>query len=337
MHRLWSLRAIALAGLVCARPALAQAPASSPEDRAMAQTLFDQATTLMKSGKNDEACPKLEASLQRFDGIGTRGKLAQCYELVGRVASAWAMYREVVALATKAGDAQRAKIAQAAAEKLAPRVPYLTIHASAGLDGLVVTHNGRELSSGAFGTPIAVDPGQQRLEARAPLHQPWQGEVTLAEAERQTVEVPALVALPQRAEAPEPGPVPRAPVVEEEAPAGTPWRTLAVVSAGAGVVGLAVGGYFGLRATSKWNDAFDNGHCESQTNSCDARGQELTDQSRSAAVASNVAVGVGGALVATGVALWFLAPTERPTPGAKVQVVPVAELRRGGVWLQGSF
>ena len=100
---------------------------------------------------------------------------------------------------------------------------------------------------------------------------------------------------------------------------------------------LAVGGFFGLRASSKWNSAFDDGHCSSSDDSCDSEGQELTDDARSAAVLSNVFIGAGAVLTAGGVAMWFLAPTDARAERAGVRVVPVAGRDRGGLWVRGSF
>ena len=46
------------------------------------RALFDEGVALGKQGRWAEACPKLAASLERFPGIGTRGKLAECYEKI---------------------------------------------------------------------------------------------------------------------------------------------------------------------------------------------------------------------------------------------------------------
>src|SRR5580698_3214939 len=81
-----------------------EALAQNAPDQAEARTLFDDGVRLFKAGDFPAACSKLGASYHLFAGIGTRGKLAECYEKVGRTASAWAMYREVAALAGKPGD-----------------------------------------------------------------------------------------------------------------------------------------------------------------------------------------------------------------------------------------
>lgn len=304
---------------------------ASPEDRAQAQALFDQGVALMEAKNHAAACPKLEASLQRFDGVGTRGKLAQCYEQAGRVASAWAMYREVEALAGKLGDETRASVAREAARALEPRVPHLTVSAGGATTtpGLVIRRNGTEVASGAWGSAVAVDPGKHSVEATAPGYEAWKHEIEIAEGESKSIEVPALRALPVAKQSTlEPG--------KSEPTSAGPWRPVALVTAGVGVVGLGLGSYFGLRAKSKWDSAFEGGHCDS-SNVCDAEGQDRADEARSAAVLSNVFVGAGAVLVAGGAALWFLAPKERPPASAKVRVLPLAEPRRGGLWLEGSF
>src|SRR5438105_15351955 len=88
----------------CASWAPTDAYAQAASAQAEGRVLFDEGARLLNEGKLDEACPKLEASLRRYAGLGTRGKLAECYEKSGRTASAWAMYEQVAALATKAGD-----------------------------------------------------------------------------------------------------------------------------------------------------------------------------------------------------------------------------------------
>jgi len=322
--------------LLAAAPAAAE---SSAEDKAAAQALFDQGSALMAKGDFEAACPKLEASLQRFDGIGTRGKLAQCYEKVGKIASAWAMYREVDALASKSGDSRRATVARDAAKALEPRVPHLTINVpdASRVDQMTVRRDGAVLDSGAWGAPIAVDPGQHHLEVSAPGYEAWSKDVDIAESANESIDIPALTALPPEATPPTTSTSSEGGVTAEVKPESTPYAPIAMVAMGVGVVSLGVGTYFGLRASSKWNGAFDDGHCNSSTNQCDAAGQDQTDQARSAATLSNVFIGAGVVLAAGGAALWFLAPKEKGPEKAGLAVVPVAGRDRGGVWLSGAF
>src|SRR5690606_6369061 len=92
---------VALVGLV-ALPA--PSPADTAASMARAQALFDEGIHLFNLGRYEDACPKFEASLALVAGVGTRGKLAECYEKLGRTASAWRIYGEVERLARRTGD-----------------------------------------------------------------------------------------------------------------------------------------------------------------------------------------------------------------------------------------
>ncbi len=292
------------------------------KDQAGAQALFDEGVRLMAEGKSADACPKLEASLAKFDGIGIRGKLAECYERVGRVASAWAMWREVAVLTKKASDAKRLKIAEERVKALAARVPYLSIEVADAqrVDGLSVSRNGASVEPGAFGVKVAVDPGSQHIEVTAPGKKPWKADVGVAEGESKSIAVPALEAEPEtRAEPEREAQVVPAP--RPEAPSSSPLRTVGFVALGVGAVGILAGGYFGISASSNWNGAFDDGNCDSATNQCNSKGQTQTEDARSQATLANVFIGGGAVLAATGAALVIWAPSKRETPTASRRVV----------------
>src|SRR5215468_6268206 len=110
-----------------------RAQAQTPEGRSsvLAEQLFYQGQDLVKAGNWVEACPKFEASLRYAPVLGTELNLATCYEHIGKLASAWGLYRESVELAKKAGDTKRAEYAQKQATALEPRLPKLAISAPA--------------------------------------------------------------------------------------------------------------------------------------------------------------------------------------------------------------
>src|SRR5688500_5523674 len=85
--------------------AAAQASAS---DKAAAEALFDQGLRLMKQNSFSEACPKLEESNRIDPAVGTLLYLGECYERVGKTASAWATFREAASLATNSSQPDRA-------------------------------------------------------------------------------------------------------------------------------------------------------------------------------------------------------------------------------------
>ena len=88
---------------------------------------------------------------------------------------------------------------------------------------------------------------------------------------------------------------------------GSTQRVAAVAVGGVGVVGLAVGTVFGLKATSNWSDV--KNHCTSYPNGCSDEGVSLHDSAESAATISNIAFGIGLAGLAGGAILWFTAPS----------------------------
>src|ERR1041384_6255681 len=139
----------------------AQAPEGSPG--ALAGQLFNQGRDLIKANNWVEACPKFEASLRYDPVLGTRLNLATCYEHIGKLASAWGLYRESVELAKKAGDTKRAEYAQKQAARPDPRLPKLAISAPAKPPaGFVVKRDETTVDAGALGVALYVDPGTIR-------------------------------------------------------------------------------------------------------------------------------------------------------------------------------
>src|SRR5258708_17552643 len=96
----------------------------SPDDRATAQALFDQAKQLATSGKYADACPKFEESERLDPGIGTQFQLASCYEHVGRIASAWTLFLDVASAARGMKQPEREKVARERAAALEGRIPH---------------------------------------------------------------------------------------------------------------------------------------------------------------------------------------------------------------------
>src|SRR5580765_1782681 len=143
--------------------------AQSGDSSAIAEQLFNQARELAKVNQWAEACPKFEASLRYDPVLGTRLNLATCYEHIGKLASAWGLYRESIELANKAGDTKRAEYAQKQATALEPRLPKLAISApSSPPTGFVVKRDDTAVDAGALGVALYVDPGTHKVTASAP-------------------------------------------------------------------------------------------------------------------------------------------------------------------------
>ena len=158
------------------------AHAQSPSSDAAATALFDEGLKLMARHDYAAACPKLAESQRLGPSGGTLFNLAECYEHVGRTASAWAAWKDVAARANAAGksDVERRALARAAA--LEPNLAKLTltIDPASDVPGLAVTRDGVAVGHAEFGTPIPVDPGDHTVEASAPAKQSLSTHVVVA-------------------------------------------------------------------------------------------------------------------------------------------------------------
>jgi hypothetical protein len=320
-----------------ALPSFARADAT-PQDQAIAQSLYDEGRSLMTAKKFAQACPKLEESQRLDPAPATQFHLADCYERTGRTASAWAAFLEVASTSKVAGRTEREKVARERADALAPKLTKLTISVSPGtqVSGLVVRRNGTLVREGQWGAAISVDPGPQAIEASAPGKVTWQSQVDASgEGKTTSIDVPALVDAPMAAvtappaAAPAPAVLPAMPGAEPaDTRRGNTQRIIAVVVAGVGVVGVALGSYAGVSALGKNSDS-NAGHCSGNT--CDAMGVSLRKDAVSAGNRSTVAFIAGGVAIAGGAVLWFTAPSSH------LQVGPAVGAGAYGAALRGAF
>lgn len=310
---------------------------TSAADKAAAEALFDQGVKLMKQNSFTEACPKLEESERIDPAVGTLLYLGECYERVGKTASAWATFREAASLATTSNQGDRARVAAARAQDLEPKLSRLSIELSpevAQIPNVTVKRGTQRLEPSLYGTPLPIDPGEYRVEVSAPGYEAWSTPIKVeAGGASASVRVPALVkapespsAAPLRAPAKDASQAPLAPppASHQRASAGlTTQQTIGIVAGGVGIVGIGLGSYFGVRAISNNSDAEQ--HCPKEGFCSDQAGLDLTDKARENARAANVAFAIGGGLVALGAVLYLtggrsdadrVAVTPLFTPGA---------------------
>jgi serine/threonine-protein kinase len=314
--------------------------AASAADEATATVLFNDAKRLVTAGKYAEACPKFEESQRLDPGIGTQFNLADCYEHVGRSAAAWALFQDVAASSRAAGQAPRAKVADQRAAALEPKLSKLTIVAPKDVTGLEVRRNGELLGGVLWGNAIPVDPGSYTIEASAPGRKKWSSVTTVGpNAAQVTVTIPEL-AVADAPPAPAPAVVAPAASPAQASPSpdadthsrGQTQRTVALITAGAGLVGVAVGSVFGVESFSKHSTYTS----ECQGTQCTAAGVSDHDSAVSAGNVSTIAFVAGGALVAVGGVLWFTAPKGAPASTA-VRVTPLVGSATAGLSLGGGW
>jgi hypothetical protein len=316
------------------------ARADSPGSDVAATALFDEGRRLMTAHNYADACPKLAESQRLAPSGGTLLNLAECYEHLGQTASAWAAWKDAAARANAAGKAQAEKMALDRAAVLEPKLARLTVALAPDSDvaGLEIKRDGVTLGRAEYSVPIPVDPGTHIVEARAPKKRALSAQIDVAPKQvdaRVTVQlsdeapVPVASSTPAVTTSPTPAPIP-ADRAESSGGAST-QRTVAWITLGAGVVGVAVGSIFGLEAKSNNDQALQPQNCRTSA-FCTQKGLTLTSDAKDDATASTIAFVIGGAALATGAVLWLTAPT-----GSGVHVAPAVGRSYGGAAIAGAF
>jgi hypothetical protein len=316
MTRSRALPRLALAALVALTPCTALAQATSA---AAAEKLFQEGRVLMADGRYVDACPKLAESSRLDPAVGTSLNLAECYEHLDKIASAWVTYKKAETMARRANQQERYTHAAARAQALEGRLSTLTLSVGAPPKGLTITRDGERVGEAAWSTAVPVDGGVHVIEASAPGRRVWKREVTIApSAARVKVEIPELPAAALDA------PPAEGPPTAEAFPL---QRTVGWVAVATGAAAIGTGFAFGAIARSKYDDS--GAHCSAVD--CDARGVALIQDARSAALVSTVLVVAGGAVAAGGVVLVLVTPKRERAARVGLSLSPAA----AGVW--GTF
>jgi hypothetical protein len=315
--------------------AMAQPSAS---DKAAAEALFQQAKKLFDSGDNAQACAKFDASQRLDPAVGTLLYLGDCYEKLGKSASAWASFKEASSLAERTGD-KRKETADIRISALQPRVSYLKVNVAGGTEGIVVRQNGVDVAAASWGAALPVDAGSYNIEASAPGKQAWSKSVDIADGgSTVSVDVPLLADPSAAPPPPQPG-APRQPQpAEEQGRAGGSSLVVAgAVIAGVGVIGLVVGGVMGGMAISSNDDSLAECRPEDET-VCSQAGFDLREDAKTQALVSTIGFIGGGVLLAAGVVMIIVAPSgDADTTGLTVEVGPTVGSEHAGLTLRGSW
>lgn len=287
----------ALPKLCCAALLLAASPAAARDSlsphhaapSARAEALKAQAQTLLDAGHVSEACAKFEASQALSHDLDALLKLGDCYERDGRTASAWHTFLEAQAVAQNQKDGEREQVATFRIAVLDPKLTRVVfiVPMTSRVPGLTVRLGPNTVSSLAWGSAIPVDPGTERVSASAKGYAPWTFDLDTSQAagRKLRVNVPALN-----------------PVAMANNDRRNAYRTAGVVTGSVGLAGLGAGAVF--NALSSHND--DAKTCVQGVVQCSP--SKSNNTSNGYANAAAVSFAVGGALVATGVTLFVLAP-----------------------------
>ena len=335
MRRSQLAPALVLLGATLTLRSVARAD-SSALNKASAESLFEDAMKLVADKRYPEACPKFEESQRLDPAMGTQFRLAECYEAVGRTASAWANYLEVADTARNAGQAERERVARERAGSAEAKLSRLTVVVSTpDLPGLEVRRGGVVLGKAQWGSPVPVDPATYDVAASAPAKLAWSGVVTVSgDGAFSTLTVPELQDVPiasipalQAAKPLASASLSQPADVERPQTHWGPVRTTGLIVAGAGVVGLAFGAAFGVDALSKKSAAESSG-CSGDR--CTPGAGSTRDEARKAANLATAFFTAGGVLAAGGLGLWLFGPSTRAA-GAIATVTP------GGFTVSGRW
>jgi hypothetical protein len=320
-----------LAFLVWLAPSTAHAG-----DAAAAQDLFEQGLTLLENDDWDGACEKFRASMEAEPSGGTALNLGRCHERAGLTASAWAEYARAVSLFQAARDEERMAFAKERADRLEPSLSKLTIQVTP-TPGLVVERDGVVVVEGAYGTPVAVDPGERTITARAEGYKTWTTTVNVGTSpDTYAVTVPALEEDPTA-------------FVADQPTRGDQGGSDGLIIAGgvvtgvggaAVLVGAILGGLVLSDASdygSKCNDQVPDG--ADYTNGCppDEVSAEDLDGTTTLANASTGLFVAGGVVAAGGIVMLIIGLMDDSSGQEMVRVLPEVGPSQAGLTLTGRF
>jgi len=337
---------LGLSSFACLVLSAGSVAAQTASDSATAQALFDHAKALMSEGTYAEACSALEESQRIESRSGTLLNLADCYEHVGRLASAWSTFVEAATLAKTTGNAEREIGARDRAAKLAPRLSNLVIEAPLAefTPGLEISRDGQLIGSAQWGLPLPADSGTHTITATAPARKTWRTQVIIKnDASTTNVGVPDLesetvpqtvlpnsatvlaAVVPATSAAPPPAP-------SDQGTANRSKPNSGIITAGV-VTGVLVAGtaVTGILYGVKLHD-YNTANDQLAPNRADLHSQTI------ALGVANLAL-LGGAAVAAGVTvfLWTRASSPEPKPSASLELRGMAAPARVGLTLGGTW
>jgi hypothetical protein len=275
--------------LLVAGRAQAQAP-DRLDDRPTAEALFAAGREAVRRGDYRAACPMFAESNRLDPALGTVLNLAICEEHIGRLASAWQRYQEVIH-GLEASDG-RLPLARANAAALEKRLPRLTIRLSPKAPKETrVSRGAGALTSASFGVALPIDPGRHEIVAVSPGRQPRRYRAELGEGVRKELIVepgpPALEPPRRDTRVPPKGNVERGSSFQ---------RTAGFVIGGVGIGGLVASAITGILVLDRKQTV----ERECGGGLCSDAGISAGDSGQKLAAVSTIAFTVGLVGVASG-------------------------------------
>jgi hypothetical protein len=272
---------------------------ATEEQKAAAKEKYKAGTAAFDARKYEDALKFFQESYNLVSSPNSHLLVARAMARVGRRVDAYNEYRAVVAEAEAAAQAsdkyqQTLQAARNELEEVKAQVGFVTV-----APGGTVLVAGRAIAPSDWGTPYPVEPGTVEVVWTTPSGAEVRQQVSVVAGK------PTEIALepPASGAAAAPVPEPTGPVRAE--PSGINQKTLALVTAAIGVVGVAAFAVFGTLNNSKFDDL------ESQCvdGACPSNLREDSETGRRYQWYANVGLGVGIAGIATGALLFLTAPS----------------------------
>jgi hypothetical protein len=246
-----ALAGVSLVSALCAA-------AEPPSNDARADALFTTAKQLLASGQVADACSMFAESKQLAPGVGVSLHLADCYERMGRTASAWQEFDGAERMARQRGDEKRAILAETHALVLEPRLERLTIATSGSPhDGWQVLLDGAKLPVDHWNAALAMDPGEHVVVVDVPgqpsrtlqAHLDPANNAVVLHIDEGMAPAPARSSTPSLSTASPPTSLPNEPPESPRPPQGSDawrmWTELGLV--GLTAAGVSFGSFFMIR------------------------------------------------------------------------------------------
>jgi hypothetical protein len=248
---------------------------------------------LKEAGKCEEAIPHLAESLRLDARAITLINLADCEEKTGKLSDAMVHWVDARSRAQAEGMKPIEEEATTRAAALDAKVPRLTVTlAKSAPADAKVERDGAALGAPSLGVALPVDPGAHTITVKAPGHQDATKQITIAEGEKQALEVDVGPAGAGSTTTAPP------PVKTDDTKGGGGVSPLVFIGFGVAVVGVGVGSVTGIMALGKGSDAktaCPNKVCNSASAKDDA------DSGKTVGTISTIAFIAGGVGAAVGV------------------------------------
>lgn len=277
------------------------------DDDAKARDLFNKGRNLAKDGRCAEAIAPFQESLKYAEGVGTLLNLGNCYETLGKIASAHRAFLRAADVAAKNDDKRLAE-AKERAHSIEKDVSSLLIHVPVNLKSSAeIRVDGEPWPKERWDLPWPIDPGVHDIEVIAPPR-PRQTESITVKPHGDKADFAILSKDP--ATSPVPPPKNDRTITKESDEGSSGQRTLGLALGGAGAVGVVGGIVAGVISISAHSAL--TGRCTTYPKGCDPLDRDkleaMNDNAKLSGNISTISFIVGAVLLAAGAGLYFTAP-----------------------------